>query len=201
MIIHMSNKEQVSRMEPADRREQIVGIAGEHFLRKGYDKASMSGIAVDAGVTRALIYHYFPDKTTLFKAVLRSEADVLLAATLPDSTLSPLDSIRRSIRAYLAHFSVETINLLAQAEAQPALVGGVARENHTILAQRVIAVLSLEDSPMLHAAINAWLQFVATLAREITRSPDINHEVATGMCIATLQAIVPAATATLTPHQ
>ncbi|HHG0625639.1 TPA: TetR/AcrR family transcriptional regulator [Klebsiella pneumoniae] len=194
----MSNKEQTSRMEADDRREQIVQIARVHFLRKGYDKASISGIAVAVGVTRALVYHYFPDKTTLFKAVLRSEADALLAATMPDSRLSPLDNICGAIRAYLEHFSVGTTNLLAQAEAQPALVGEISRDNHSILAQRVITVLSLEDSPMIHAAINAWLQFVAALAHEIALRSGIDHEAAIALCVATLKTIAPAAKIALT---
>ena len=50
------------RMEPHEREEQILKIAAEHFARRGVLGASMSAIARDAGITRALLYHYFPGK-------------------------------------------------------------------------------------------------------------------------------------------
>ncbi|MDP9851695.1 helix-turn-helix domain-containing protein [Corynebacterium lowii] len=59
------------RMGSADRSEQIVRVAAEHFARHGIAGASLSAIARDAGVTRALVYHYFAGKEALLEAVLR----------------------------------------------------------------------------------------------------------------------------------
>ena len=53
------------RMEPHEREEQILQVASDHFARKGVLGASMSAIARDAGITRALLYHYFPGKDSL----------------------------------------------------------------------------------------------------------------------------------------
>lgn len=162
----------------------------------------MSGIAKQAGVTRALVYHYFPDKAALFEAVLRAEADALLAATRLDATLPPLENIRRAISAYLIHFSPasdKAPNLHAQADAQPAMTGRIRGANHAILAQRVTRALSVEGDALTHAAIVAWLEFVTALARETSATPDIDREAVVDLSVATLRAIVPAAAALL--HQ
>ena len=87
IVIHVSNS-RGSRMEPADRQEQIVRVAATHLSRDGAAGVSMSSIAKDAGVTRALIYRYFPGKQALLDAVLRHESERLLAATEPDPKLS-----------------------------------------------------------------------------------------------------------------
>lgn len=60
------------RLAPAERMPQILAAALEEFAERGYAGASMAAAAARAGVTKGLIYHYFPGKADLFKAVVRS---------------------------------------------------------------------------------------------------------------------------------
>ena len=76
------------RLAPAERMPQILAGALEEFAERGYAGASMAAAAARAGVTKGLIYHYFPSKADLFKAVVRScvgpvfsEAERLIAAS------------------------------------------------------------------------------------------------------------------------
>jgi AcrR family transcriptional regulator len=50
-------------------RQRIVTAALEVFLEKGYDKASMRGLARRAGTSVSNIYHYFTNKEELFCAI------------------------------------------------------------------------------------------------------------------------------------
>jgi AcrR family transcriptional regulator len=75
------------RLTPAERLPQLLEAAMEEFAERGYAGASMAAAAARAGVAKALIYHYFPGKPALFKAVVRSfiqpvfaEAERLVAA-------------------------------------------------------------------------------------------------------------------------
>src|SRR3954449_10450597 len=54
----------------ADTRAAIVEAARKSFAAKGYDKASMRGIAREAGVDPALVHHYFEGKSALFVETL-----------------------------------------------------------------------------------------------------------------------------------
>ena len=49
-----------------DTRAAIVDAARSSFAAKGYDRASLRGIARDAGVDPALVHHYFDGKAALF---------------------------------------------------------------------------------------------------------------------------------------
>jgi AcrR family transcriptional regulator len=49
-----------------DTRAAILACARAEFADKGYDKASMRGIARAAAVDPALVHHYFGDKEHLF---------------------------------------------------------------------------------------------------------------------------------------
>ncbi|WP_413040505.1 TetR/AcrR family transcriptional regulator [Rothia dentocariosa] len=57
------------RLTPAQREEQILQVAAAHFAQHGVVAACMSSIAREAGITRALLYHYFPGKESLAAAV------------------------------------------------------------------------------------------------------------------------------------
>lgn len=176
-------------MEPDDRQAQIIHVASVHFARDGYDASSMAAIAADAGVTRALIYHYFPGKSALLEAVLRSESEALLAATQFDLQRSPLDNIRVAILAYWEHFSPRqgrTIHLHLQAEQVPDLVSARIQNNHALLSERLIQTLQLSNEPHMRAAVNAWLNFVTTLTKELADQPHIAVDSVIDTCIQVL---------------
>jgi AcrR family transcriptional regulator len=56
--------------EPVDRRSRIVEGAGKAFLRYGFERASMADISFGAGVSRTALYHYFPGKEEVLRAVV-----------------------------------------------------------------------------------------------------------------------------------
>jgi AcrR family transcriptional regulator len=51
-------------------REAILAAAGRHFAQYGYDRASLRGIAAEAGVDQKLIAHFFGSKQQLFVAAV-----------------------------------------------------------------------------------------------------------------------------------
>jgi len=53
--------------------DQVVEGACKIFMRDGFERASVDDIAREAGVSKATIYAYFPDKQLLFLEVARSE--------------------------------------------------------------------------------------------------------------------------------
>lgn len=63
----------MSRTGKPDRREKegsIFEAALKVIKRKGFHKARMSDIAVEAGISYGLVYHYFKNKEDLFDAIL-----------------------------------------------------------------------------------------------------------------------------------
>ena len=52
-------------------REAILAAAREQFAERGYDNATIRGIAAKAGVDPALVHHYFVTKERLFTAAVR----------------------------------------------------------------------------------------------------------------------------------
>ncbi len=63
-----------------DRRESIIDAAMGCFARHGYRRTSMDEVAKEAGISRAALYLYFPNKEALFRALCESVHEKLGAA-------------------------------------------------------------------------------------------------------------------------
>ncbi|RGA03534.1 TetR/AcrR family transcriptional regulator [Microbispora triticiradicis] len=59
----------------ADTRGEILAAARRVFAEKGFDKATIRGIAREAGVDPALLHHYFDNKEGMFVAAMELPAD------------------------------------------------------------------------------------------------------------------------------
>jgi TetR/AcrR family transcriptional regulator len=62
-------------MQGTDRRRQLIETALDVFSRKGFDGATTKEIAVEAGVTEAIIFRHFPNKQALYTAVVQAKCD------------------------------------------------------------------------------------------------------------------------------
>jgi len=51
-------------------RQQILDSALKLFSHRGYGATSVRDIAEDAGLSKGNVYHHFPDKETIFRALL-----------------------------------------------------------------------------------------------------------------------------------
>ncbi|MEG3626354.1 TetR/AcrR family transcriptional regulator [Streptomyces poriticola] len=67
------------RMGVEERRQQLIGVALELFSRRSPDEVSIDEIASAAGISRPLVYHYFPGKLSLYEAALKRASEDLAA--------------------------------------------------------------------------------------------------------------------------
>src|ERR1700754_4129088 len=93
------------RLSPEDRRSELLELGAEVFGQRPYDEVRIDEIAERAGVSRALMYHYFPDKRAFFAAVVRAEGERLFEATSspPQPGLSLFEQLREGVMAYLRY--------------------------------------------------------------------------------------------------
>jgi AcrR family transcriptional regulator len=108
--------------------DQVLDGAGRVFLRDGFDGASVDDIAREAGVSKATLYAYFPDKRLLFiefaKAECRRQAEAGAAAVNMDRPVAEVltDAARRIVAFMLSDFARRVFRLcVAEAERFPGL--------------------------------------------------------------------------------
>lgn len=87
-----------------DKEAQIVDGAALVFAQDGYEGASMSRIAAEAGVSKGTLYNYFDGKAELFAAYVRRECDRKIVSLLDDMQQggAPDETLRRIGRRMMA---------------------------------------------------------------------------------------------------
>ena len=71
MVGAQSESHQPQRLAPAERRELLIDAAEETFASRGYTQAGLAEVATLAGVSKTLLYHYFPDgRPELYREVM-----------------------------------------------------------------------------------------------------------------------------------
>ena len=62
------------RLPPNERKQQLVAVAGAVLSRAGVDALQFTELAAAAGVTRPIVYKFFPHRGALIAAVLQDFA-------------------------------------------------------------------------------------------------------------------------------
>src|SRR6059058_1436032 len=90
-----------TRLDVDERRRRLLELGADLFTRFAYDELSMARIAKEAGISKALLYHYFPSKEAYFVATLEEKAAELAERTRPDPARPPVEQLAASLEAYL----------------------------------------------------------------------------------------------------
>jgi len=86
-----------------DKQRAILSSAAAVLAEQGMDKASMAQIALQAGVSKALLYHYYPGKDALIFGIIHTHLSELDAALAAEDTadLPPRARLRALVGAVL----------------------------------------------------------------------------------------------------
>ena len=136
----------------------------------------MAKIAREAGISKALLYHYFPSKEAYFVATLEEKAEELRSATAPDPALPPFEQLSRSLDAYLGWIE-ENAEQLRQDDPHGGRGARGARDARPRARRRPRSASSpacaptAPPSPVLRTAVRGWLGFMDGALPGLARAP------------------------------
>lgn len=162
------------RLEPDERKAQILAVAREMFGAGTYASVSTTELADRAGVARGLIHHYFQGKRGLYLEVVRQMMVVPAPTTehLPHTTLEQrlaisldrwLDVVERNRDMWLTAIGPEVIGRDEDVEA-------ILAEGDEIATDRVLEAAMLtevaEGREILRAMIRSYGSMLRAASRE-----------------------------------
>ena len=114
----------------AEMRARLLATARRLFVALGYAATSTPAIVAEAGVTRGALYHHFPDKQAIFRAVIEAEsaAAALAIAAADRPGHSALDRLLAGADAYMAAMQAEGRTRLLLIEGPAVLGTGAMRQ-------------------------------------------------------------------------
>jgi AcrR family transcriptional regulator len=131
------------RLDPAERRAQILEVALELFEKQSFSTVSLRQIATACDVNIALLYHYFESRDDLVRAALRHSVDLFVtyfsaqppradqplgrASDWLDATISSIPQLLRMVRLMSDYAAAEG----ADAQAAEVITDFYRRERET----------------------------------------------------------------------
>lgn len=162
------------RLEKDERREQILATAQRMLAERPLEEVSSAEIAREAGVSRALVNHYFGSKRELRVEVVRRMMDVppvpvpeyVPGASVEDRVAQSVDGwlelLKRNAQTWLAASGIA--GALGDAE-----LAAVVDDSRNRAVDRIIAVCGLGPMVREHAEVRGVLRGFSGMAEATTR--------------------------------
>ncbi|MDP4281082.1 MAG: TetR/AcrR family transcriptional regulator [Bacteroidota bacterium] len=101
-----NRKKMVNADLSEEKRMQIIDAAQKRFGMYGYEKTAVQEIARDLGISKALVYYYFPDKAKLLHDVIQKEQKEFFRVLEGQIciTCDPTEKLNQYVSFRLEHF-------------------------------------------------------------------------------------------------
>ncbi|QNE77806.1 TetR family transcriptional regulator [Streptomyces finlayi] len=157
------------RMGVEERRQQLIGVALELFSHRSPDEVSIDEIAAAAGISRPLVYHYFPGKQSLYEAAL-GRAATELAGRFLEPLEGPLGArLLRVMGRFFDFVEEHGPGFSALMRGGPsvgsstanAMIDGVRQAAY----EQIISHLGVQDPPArLELVVRSWVSLAESTA-------------------------------------
>jgi AcrR family transcriptional regulator len=194
-----------ARLTTDARREQLVALGGEIFSERPFDEVSIDDIAAAAGISKGLLYHYFPSKRDFYVAVVREAADEMQVVTETPADLPPLERLSAGLDRYLEY--VEThgrgfATVLRAGIGSDPEVAAIVEDVRSAMAGRILDDLVLigPPAPGVRIAVRGWVGFAEAASLEWLERREITRDELRELLIKALTGAVGAATEQYAPR-
>ena len=191
------------RLSTVERREQLLSVGARLFSESPYDDVWIEQVAEIAGVSRGLLYHYFPTKRDFFAAVVERESKRMLRMTAAVPGVPVRDQLAAGLDTFLEYVEAHAHGFRAFHRADAAgdqAVRKVYRQSLAAQERQILAALAAdpeiggagEEQLELRIAVRGWLAFTTAVCLEWLRGADLSREQVRELCArALLGAIAP----------
>src|SRR4051794_29207662 len=174
-----------SRLDPAQRRDQILDAANALFAERAYDEVSVEDIARAAGVARGLVHHYFGGRKEVYIALLERLGALREERLLPPAGRTARARVADDVSRWLDWTEANRTIWLSTIARGEDIADPDVRQVVSDLVRRAVALLTTfhadiaDDSPRLRYALESWTGLNRAATRRWLRgeaSREATHE-------------------------
>jgi AcrR family transcriptional regulator len=187
-----------ARLTTDARREQLVALGGEIFSERPFDEVSIDDIAAAAGISKGLLYHYFPSKRDFYVAVVREAADEMQVVTDAPADLPAIERLSAGLDRYLEYVETHArgfATVLRAGIGSDPEVAAIVEEVRGAMAGRILDDLPIEGAvpPGVRIAVRGWVGFAEAASLEWVERREVTRDELRDLLIKALTGAVGAA--------
>ena len=170
-----------ARMENDARRAQLLALGLGVFSNRAFDEVSMEDIARTAGISKGLVYHYFPTKRHFYVAALKEAARQLLDQTTPNESDPPELRLRKGLEGYLSfvekHARAYT-TLMRGGIGVDKQAASIVEKTRAAFMERFFSAPEIAGvaTPAMRLAVRGWIGFVESTSLDWLERRAISRE-------------------------
>lgn len=180
-------------MTREDRRRQLLGIGLRKFVERPVQEISVDEVAAEAGISRGLLFHYFPTKTDFFKEVVHAAGRRVLRNLAPDEDVTSDVALAQVIEKFIRQIERRRDSYVALVYGQSAVFEhgeGAASSLREAIATTVITALALDPARL--PVVHAWVAYVEDRALLWSELPEADRTVVLADLVSHCAAALPA---------
>ncbi len=152
-----------ARLSVDERRSQLLDLGRRLFNARPYDAISIDEIAAAAGISKGLLYHYFPSKRHFYVEVVRVGAEHVQRLTAVRPELAPAAQLRESIDSFLTYVEKNAAaygHLLRSGVGTDPEASAIVEGTRRAMVDQVLQSIGLaEGRPLVRLVIRGWIGF------------------------------------------
>lgn len=166
-----------ARLSVDERRTQLLDLGRRLFNARPYDAISIDEIASAAGISKGLLYHYFPSKRHFYVEVVRAGADLVQKLTAGRPELPPPAQLHASIDSFLTYVEKNAAaygHLLRSGVGTDPEASAIVEGTRRAMVEQVLTSIGLPDGrPLVRLVMRGWVGFSEGVTLEWADRRDI----------------------------
>ena len=192
------NVRERARLGVDERRSQLLELGLQLFSDHSYDELGIDDIAKAAGISKGLLYHYFPSKRDYYVEVVRRAAGQLIERTDGASSEEvSIAALRRALDEYLDFVDQHARSYVALVRGgigSDPEVAQLLEATRRTLTERIVSRISAEaPPPLLQLALRGWIGLVEAASLDWLDRREVPREQLRGLLEQMLLATIVAA--------
>jgi AcrR family transcriptional regulator len=188
-----------------DRRRQLVGIGLRLLTSTPIHEMSLDQVAAEAGISRSLLFHYFPTKRDFYAAVVRAACRRILRAVDEARAADPrpVHGVVDGLLSFIERRREPYVAFVRGAAGGDAWVLAVYEDMRASLVDRTLAALAEArrenepdapgfetDDPVLRMAVRGWLALAEEMSLEWALDRRLARDQLVDLLVAALYQVV-----------
>jgi AcrR family transcriptional regulator len=169
-----------ARLPIDERRAQLLKLGRKVFGERPYDTVSIDDLAARLGVSKGLLYHYFPSKKRFYLESLRAAAAELIERTAPRVLSATIEDLRLSLDAFIEYVEENAAGyraLMRSGVGHDPKVAAILEGVRRAMVDRVLTSLGMpEPPPLVRLALRGWIGFVEETSLDWAEHRDAPRE-------------------------
>ncbi|HET7279497.1 MAG TPA: TetR/AcrR family transcriptional regulator [Dermatophilaceae bacterium] len=165
-------REPSRRLSRDDRRRQLLGIGLRKLVERPIQDLSIDEVAAEAGISRGLLFHYFPTKNAFHQAVVEAAGRRVMRNVTPEDEGNRDERLGQFVQRFVLQLDRRRDSYLALVHGRTgASVGteGLAWTLREAMARLVLDVTGLGEGAL--PVVHGWVAYVEDRALAWSEEP------------------------------